>query len=104
MSEPQMAARVTRMMASLGCSIRGIGLFSTRTRYGPRYVIARMKNPPVCRLHPVQGEGRDARRARLVFVWVFAVWRGRCYCSPRGETIVAAAARCGGVCAAGGGD
>ena len=35
-ADPQMHARVTRTMASLGCSISGIGFSITRTRYGPR--------------------------------------------------------------------
>src|SRR5689334_6753170 len=35
-----MQARVTLTIASRGCSISGIGLFTTRTRYGPRYVMA----------------------------------------------------------------
>src|ERR1700712_2493170 len=37
-----MAARVTRTMASFGCSIRGMSFSWTRTLYGPRYTIARM--------------------------------------------------------------
>src|SRR5919112_1884106 len=41
-TEPQIAARVTRTSASLGCSIAGMSFSSTRTRYGPRYTIARM--------------------------------------------------------------
>src|SRR5919112_6461558 len=44
-SEPQIAARVTRTIASLGCSIAGMSFSSTRTRYGPRYTIARMLAP-----------------------------------------------------------
>src|SRR3954452_22122052 len=42
-SEPQMAARVTRTMASLGCSIAGTSFSSVRTLYGPRYTIARIR-------------------------------------------------------------
>src|SRR5215210_1348354 len=45
-SEPQMAARVTRTIASLGCSMTGSGLFSTRILYGPRYTIACTLRPP----------------------------------------------------------
>src|SRR3954466_13075378 len=45
-SEPQIAARVTRTIASLGCSIAGISFSSTRTLYGPRYTIARIGWPP----------------------------------------------------------
>src|SRR4051794_31481205 len=44
-SEPQIAARVTRTIASLGCSMRGRSFSSTRTRYGPRYTMARMSLP-----------------------------------------------------------
>ena len=40
-SEPQIAASVTRTIASFGCSIGGISFSSTRTLYGPRYTIAR---------------------------------------------------------------
>src|SRR5688572_27416945 len=54
MSEPQIAAVVTRTIASLGCSMRGIGFSSTRTRYGPRYTIACIAAPSVLR------EVRDA--------------------------------------------
>ena len=35
-SEPQIAPRVTRTIASFGCSIVGMSLSSTRTLYGPR--------------------------------------------------------------------
>src|SRR4051812_37050722 len=44
-SEPQIAASWTRTIASLGCSIRGLSFSSTRSLYGPRYVIARMVPP-----------------------------------------------------------
>src|SRR5690242_11314079 len=40
-----MAARVTRTIASFGCSIEGRSFSSTRMRYGPRYVIARTNAP-----------------------------------------------------------
>src|SRR4051812_20128119 len=41
-SDPQIAALVTRTIASLGCSIGGTSFSSTRTLYGPRYTIARI--------------------------------------------------------------
>src|SRR5918997_2179152 len=44
-SEPQIAASCTRTIASLGCSMRGLSFSSTRSLYGPRYVIARMVPP-----------------------------------------------------------
>src|SRR3954453_10591427 len=37
---------VTRTMASLGCSMDGTSFSSTRTLYGPRYTIARIRPPP----------------------------------------------------------
>ena len=40
-----MQLRVTRTMASCGCSMRGIGLPVMRTRMGPRNSIARMSAP-----------------------------------------------------------
>src|SRR5215210_5275667 len=46
MSDPQIAARVTRTTASLGCRISGSGFVSTPTRNGPRYVIALICSPP----------------------------------------------------------
>src|SRR3712207_119568 len=53
-SDPQIAARVTRTIASFGCSIGGTSFSSVRTRYGPRYTIARI-NPP---RDPSRGSGR----------------------------------------------
>src|SRR3954463_1639009 len=44
-SEPQIAAMVTRTIASFGCSIGGMSLSSTRILYGPRYTIARTAAP-----------------------------------------------------------
>src|SRR5919107_844976 len=44
-SDPQIAASVTRTIASFGCSMAGISFSSTRTLYGPRYTIARMNAP-----------------------------------------------------------
>jgi hypothetical protein len=35
-SDPQIAASVTRTIASFGCSIGGMSFSSTRTLYGPR--------------------------------------------------------------------
>src|SRR5918998_2851652 len=46
-SDPQIAASVTRTMASLGCSMRGMSFSSTRTLYGPRYTIAFIQAPDV---------------------------------------------------------
>src|SRR3954471_13719969 len=43
-SEPQMAAIVTRTIASFGCAIFGGAFSSTRTLYGPRYTMARIWN------------------------------------------------------------
>src|SRR3954447_19206638 len=44
-SDPQIAARVTRTIASFGCSMGGTSFSSTRIRYGPRYTIARIGPP-----------------------------------------------------------
>src|SRR3954466_3303361 len=49
-SEPQMAASCPFTIASFGCSIRGLSFSSTRSLYGPRYVIARMGPPGERRL------------------------------------------------------
>ncbi len=46
-SDPQIAARVTRTIASLGCSMAGMSFSSTRTLYGPRYTIAFTTARPV---------------------------------------------------------
>src|SRR3954466_4267340 len=66
-SEPQIAATVTRTIASLGCSIGGMSFSSTRTRYGPRYTIARMSAPhaPLVVDSPAQSK-REAERAAAV--------------------------------------
>src|SRR4051795_12333259 len=53
-SEPQIAARVTRTIASFGCSMRGTSFSSTRTLYGPRYTIARIQ-ASIARLGMVDG-------------------------------------------------
>src|SRR4051794_15042389 len=49
-SEPQIAAKVTRTMASFGCSIWGMSFSRVRTLYGPRYSMARNVHllPTVC--------------------------------------------------------
>src|SRR3954468_9745860 len=44
-SDPQIAASVTRTIASPGCSIAGTSFSSTRILYGPRYTIARTAPP-----------------------------------------------------------
>src|SRR5512138_1700978 len=49
-SEPQIAARLTRTIASSGCSMRGSGLSRTRTRKGPSYTSARILLPPPSKL------------------------------------------------------
>src|SRR3954470_6235393 len=78
-SEPQMAAIVTRTIASFGCSIFGGAFSSTRTLYGPRYTMARILNlvrsqfdparlmaergwpvPRVERRHTIDAGARDA--------------------------------------------
>jgi len=56
-SEPQIAVSVTRTIASLGCSIRGMALPSTRTLYGPRYTIA-------CKGAALRCPSRPGRRPR----------------------------------------
>src|SRR3954451_8877943 len=56
-SDPQIAARVTRTIASFGCSMGGTSFSSTRIRYGPRYTIARIGPPG----EPFWGDGAGPR-------------------------------------------
>src|SRR4051812_27108942 len=61
-SEPQIAASCTRTIASLGCSIRGLSFSSTRSLYGPRYVIARMVCLPGQRTRLLRFPAASARK------------------------------------------
>src|SRR5215208_3883334 len=79
-SDPQMHDRVTLTMASRGCRISGTGLWSMRTRRGPRYFMAIMKVVPflfglcyllrraygLCPAPAVAGLGAPAGRAAVL--------------------------------------
>src|SRR3712207_4574132 len=62
-SEPQIAASVTRTIASFGCSIPGLSFSSTRTLYGPRYVIARIASLPPDAVQPLVNRSSEPRSA-----------------------------------------